>query len=68
MLRIRSKTDSRGLEPTLADSDKRFDGGLIRHLSDGVDDQLGFVEMNPVCAGRRDDLLYVVADFAEAIF
>jgi hypothetical protein len=38
------------------------------HFADGIDDQVGLVEVDPVGAGGGDDLLHVVADAAEAGF
>jgi SP family arabinose:H+ symporter-like MFS transporter len=40
--------------------------GINYHLADRIDDQIGFVEMNPMRAGRRNHLLHVVADAARA--
>lgn len=47
-----------GFERTGADRRRRY------HAADGIDYKLRLVEMNPVGAGRRNDLLHAVADFA----
>jgi len=57
-----------GVENALAGGCNGFRVDRGDHLADGVDDQIGLVEVDPVGAGGGDHLLHIVANAVEARF
>ena len=46
---------------------KRFRGRSHHHLPNRTDDQVGLIKMNPVCAGRSNNLLHAITDLIQTL-